>query len=145
MIRIAVVDDKINNRKVITDKLSRNNFFTVAFQAVNGEDFLQKISLMNLTSWNYKKQNPQIFRHYGPMAQDFYAAFGKDKYGVIGNDTTINSADFDGVNLIAIQALEKRTQKIQQLETDNTKLQKEVDDLKMRLQKLEAIIQKNQL
>jgi hypothetical protein len=22
------------------------------------------------------------FRHYGPMAQDFYAAFGKDKYGV---------------------------------------------------------------
>jgi Chaperone of endosialidase/Head domain of trimeric autotransporter adhesin len=115
------------------------------FEAVNGEDFLRKISLMNLTSWNYKKQNPQTFRHYGPMAQDFYAAFGKDKYGNIGNDTTINSSDFDGVNLIAIQALEKRTQKIHQLETDNTKLQKEVDDLKMRLQKLEAIIQKNQL
>ncbi|HOZ76679.1 MAG TPA: response regulator transcription factor [Ferruginibacter sp.] len=40
MIRVAIVDDKINNRKVITDKLSRNNFFTLAFQAVNGEDFL---------------------------------------------------------------------------------------------------------
>jgi DNA-binding NarL/FixJ family response regulator len=40
MIRVAIVDDKVNNRKVITDKLSRNNFFTLAFQAVNGEDFL---------------------------------------------------------------------------------------------------------
>ncbi|MBK8521939.1 MAG: response regulator transcription factor [Chitinophagaceae bacterium] len=43
MIRIAVVDDKINNRKVITDKLSRNNFFTLVFQAVDGEDFLQQM------------------------------------------------------------------------------------------------------
>lgn len=43
MIRVAVVDDKINNRKVITDKLLRNNFFTLAFQAVNGEDFLTQI------------------------------------------------------------------------------------------------------
>lgn len=40
MIRIAVVDDKIYNRKVITDKLSRNNFFILSFQAVDGEDFL---------------------------------------------------------------------------------------------------------
>jgi DNA-binding NarL/FixJ family response regulator len=43
MIRVAVVDDKINNRKIITDKLSRNNFFILAFQAVNGEDFLLQI------------------------------------------------------------------------------------------------------
>ncbi|MBP9097877.1 MAG: response regulator transcription factor [Ferruginibacter sp.] len=40
MIRVAVVDDKIYNRKVITDKLSRNNFFILSFQAVDGEDFL---------------------------------------------------------------------------------------------------------
>jgi DNA-binding NarL/FixJ family response regulator len=43
MIRVAVVDDKANNRKVITDKLSVNSFFAVAFQAVNGEDFLVKM------------------------------------------------------------------------------------------------------
>jgi hypothetical protein len=79
------------------------------FETVNGEDFLKKIAMMRLVSWNYKKQDPSIFRHYGPMAQDFYAAFGKDKYGTIGNDTTINSADFAGVSFIAIQALEKRT------------------------------------
>ena len=40
MIRVAVVDDKIYNRKVITDKLSRSNFFILSFQAVDGEDFL---------------------------------------------------------------------------------------------------------
>ncbi len=43
MIRVAVVDDKINNRKVIIDKLSRNNFFSIAFQAVNGGDFLTQM------------------------------------------------------------------------------------------------------
>lgn len=112
------------------------------FAAVNGEDFLGKIASMPLSSWNYKQQNPQIFRHYGPMAQDFYAAFGKDQYGTIGNDTTINSADFDGVNLIAIQALEKRTQKILQLEQENAALKKEQAELKARLEKLEAAILK---
>ena len=43
MIRVAIADDKINNRKVIADKLSRNNYFVVVFQAVNGEDFLTQM------------------------------------------------------------------------------------------------------
>ncbi|NOT52167.1 MAG: hypothetical protein HOP10_12915 [Chitinophagaceae bacterium] len=102
--------------------------------STDGEDFLKKIAKMELTSWNYKSQDARTFRHYGPMAQDFYAAFGKDKYGTIGNDTTINSADFDGVNLIAIQALEKRTtaQKLENDELKNMLLQirKEMDELK---------------
>jgi autotransporter adhesin len=96
----------------------------------NGEDFLKKISAMKLGSWNYISQNPLKQRHYGPMAQDFYAAFGTDELGTIGNDTTINSADFDGVNLIAIQALEKRTQKIEQLEKENGELKKMLLELR---------------
>lgn len=91
------------------------------FAEINGEDFLKKISGFHLTSWNYKKQDSKTFRHYGPMAQDFYAAFGKDEYGTIGNDTTINSADFAGVSFVAIQALEKRT----------AEYKKEVDELKI--------------
>jgi DNA-binding NarL/FixJ family response regulator len=43
MIRVAIVDDKINNRKVITDKLSRNSFFALTFQATNGNDFLTQM------------------------------------------------------------------------------------------------------
>jgi Chaperone of endosialidase/Head domain of trimeric autotransporter adhesin len=104
------------------------------FAEINGEDFLKKISNLHLTSWNYKKQNPATFRHYGPMAQDFYAAFGKDKYGTIGNDTTINSADFAGVSFIAIQALEKRTAEYKkenaELKAMLLQLRKEVDALK---------------
>src|SRR5438067_4126301 len=92
------------------------------FLPVDGETFLEKIAKMNLTTWNYKTQDPKIFRHYGPMSQDFYAAFGKDDLGTIGCDTLINQQDFIGVNLIAIQALEKRT----------TTLQKENDELKMK-------------
>jgi hypothetical protein len=104
------------------------------FAEINGEDFLKKISNFNLTSWNYKTQNPTTFRHYGPMAQDFYAAFGKDEYGTIGNDTTINSADFAGVSFVAIQALEKRTTEYKkenaELKAMLLHLRKEIDKLK---------------
>lgn len=97
------------------------------FAPVNGEDFLQKISKMNLTSWNYKGQDPKAFRHYGPMAQDFYKAFGQDVYGTIGTDTTINQADFDGVNLIAIQAL------VRKMEQMNSDLLAEIATIKAQL------------
>ena len=79
-----------------------------------------------------KSSTLSSLRSHGP---DFYAAFGKDKYGTIGNDTTINSTDFDRVNLIAIRALEKRTQKIQQLEKWEYKADERIRRLKRRLQK----------
>ncbi len=119
------------------------------FAQINGEDFLKKIAAFNLTSWNYKTQNPAIFRHYGPMAQDFYAAFGKDKYGSIGNDTTINSADFAGVSFIAIQALEKRTtnqeENINSVKKENAGLaarQEELEKLLKQQQQLIELLQK---
>jgi DNA-binding NarL/FixJ family response regulator len=46
MIRIAIVDDKLNNRRVIADKLLRNQFFTVIFEAVNGDGFLQQLKAL---------------------------------------------------------------------------------------------------
>ncbi|GAB4024659.1 tail fiber domain-containing protein [Spirosoma koreense] len=75
------------------------------FRKAEGASFLQKIPRMRLGSWNYKGQDARRYRHYGPMAQDFFAAFGHDELGTIGEDTSINQADFDGVNLIATQAL----------------------------------------
>ncbi len=54
MIRIAVADDKMNNRKVITDKLSRNHFFKLAFQAINGDDFLEQMQQLP------REQHPHI-------------------------------------------------------------------------------------
>ncbi|MES2774995.1 MAG: tail fiber domain-containing protein [Bacteroidota bacterium] len=123
------------------------------FAAVDGESFLQKIARFELTSWNYKTQDAKTFRHYGPMSQDFFAAFGKDAYGTIGNDTSINSADFAGVSFIAIQALEKRTAALQlesekskaktgKLEAENAALKNELVILKAALQYQNEILAK---
>ena len=46
MIRVAIVDDKANNRSVIADKLQRNHFFTISFQATNGEEFLDEMKAL---------------------------------------------------------------------------------------------------
>jgi DNA-binding NarL/FixJ family response regulator len=43
MIRVAITDDKLNNRSILADKLQRNPFFEISFQAVDGEDFLQQM------------------------------------------------------------------------------------------------------
>jgi hypothetical protein len=79
------------------------------FLPVNGEEVLKKIREFKLTSWNFIGHDPKQFRHYGPMAQDFFAAFGHDEVGTIGTSTTINSGDLAGILMVAVQALEKRT------------------------------------
>jgi hypothetical protein len=121
-----------NSWATISDRNKKENF-----AAVDGEAFLRKIAKFNLTSWNYKGQDPATHRHYGPMAQDFYAAFGTDKYGTIGNDTTISQADMEGVSFIAIQALVKENEalkaKINQLENKNSTLNNELNVLKAEL------------
>jgi hypothetical protein len=68
------------------------------------------------------------------MAQDFYAAFGRDEVGTIGTPTTINSGDMAGILLIAVQALETRT--AEQTEALDT-LKAENAKLKARLEALE--------
>jgi len=85
---------------VVSDVRKKENFLPA-----QGNRFLKSISKMPLTSWNYKGQDPKQFRHYGPMAQDFFKAFGKDALGTIGSDTMINQADLDGVTLVAIRQL----------------------------------------
>jgi hypothetical protein len=87
-----------------SDKMQKENF-----RAVDGETVLRKLGDVNITSWNYIGHDPERFRHYGPVAQEFYAAFGHDSMGTIGTPTTINSGDLEGILMIAVQALEKRT------------------------------------
>jgi hypothetical protein len=105
---------------------------------VNGEDVLNKISKFKLYTWNYKGQDAAKFRHYGPMAQDFHNAFGKDGIGNIGNDTLINQQDFLGVSFIAIQALEKRTEKIQQQQNEIDSLKNANNNLQQQLNNINA-------
>lgn len=85
------------------DKTKKENF-----KPVDGEDVLKKIQGLTLSSWNYIGQDAKQFRHYGPMAQEFFAAFGNDGIGTIGTPTTINSGDMAGVLMIAVQALAQK-------------------------------------
>jgi hypothetical protein len=101
-----------------SDKTKKENF-----QPVDAEGVLKKIQNLDVTSWNYIGNDPQQFRHYGPMAQDFFAAFGHDDVGTIGTPTTLTSGDIDGILMIAVKALQ----------TENAQL-------KERLEKLEHFI-----
>lgn len=122
----------------ISDKNRKENF-----EPLNGDEVLQKIAKMNFTSWNYKMQDPKTYRHYGIMAQDFYNAFGKDKYGTIGNDTTVNPIDMIGIDMAAIQALEKRTSELQQANEDlKITFHAETAELKRRIILLEQLLDK---
>ena len=105
----------------VSDKNKKENF-----EVVDAEKILCQVAQLPLSRWNYKSQ-PNTTRHIGPMAQDFYAAFGLDG---IGNDTTINTTDIDGVNMAAIQALEKRTRELQ-LENDQLRAKLQAMDNKM--------------
>ena len=48
MIRIAIVDDKINNRVIIKDKLGQNTFFKIILEATNGEEFLIQMKSLSV-------------------------------------------------------------------------------------------------
>jgi hypothetical protein len=59
---------------------------------------LEKVAELPISRWSYKTERG--VRHVGPMAQDFYAAFGVGE-----DDKHITSIDEDGVALAAIKAL----------------------------------------
>jgi len=116
----------------ISDSTKKENFLQLEEEGV-----LQKIaSFPKLGTWNYKGQDKRKFRHYGPMAQDFFAAFGNDDFGRVGCDTLIASADMMGINFSAIYALEKRTASQKKL---IEKQQQEINKLKEQVAKLNSL------
>jgi len=96
----------------VSDRNQKENF-----KPVDAEEVLEKIREIPVQSWNYIGHDPKEFRHYGPVAQDFFAAFGHDDIGTIGTPTTINSGDMQGILMIAVQALEKRLARLEHVLT----------------------------
>jgi hypothetical protein len=92
------------------------------FRPVDGEEVLKKLRGLNLRSWNYVGDDPRRFRHYGPVAQEIFAAFGRDEVGTCGTPTTINSGDEAGILMVAVQALEKRTAEVEDLKAQIAEL-----------------------
>jgi hypothetical protein len=114
---------------VVSDRNKKENF-----KNIDAENILNKLSKINIQSWNYKTQDPDI-RHIGIVAQDFYHNFG---YGE--SDTTVTSIDLAGVNMVAVQGLIGRTEKLSEqnrellLQVSNQ--QSEIDQLKEMVNKL---------
>jgi Chaperone of endosialidase len=69
------------------------------FAPVDSVSILEAVAKLPITTWSMKGDAQQT-PHMGPVAQDFYAAFGLGE-----NDITINRADAQGVTLAAVQGL----------------------------------------
>jgi trimeric autotransporter adhesin len=104
----------------VSDRAVKENF-----ARVDGEDILLRLRSVPVTSWNYIAEGSQT-RHIGPMAQDWHAAFALND-----DPLTINQGDLDGVNLAAVQALERRT----------AEQATEIAELRARLARLEALLE----
>ena len=103
---------------ILSDREVKENF-----EDIDPREILEQVAALPLAAWNYKA-DPGQRRYIGPVAQDFHSAFG------LGNETTINTLDTDGVALAAIQGLNA---KVDELEAENL-------ELKQRLERLEALL-----
>lgn len=122
----AVLPPGSGSWAMLSDRTVKTNLSTV-----DETQILQKLNQLTISEWSYLSQDASI-RHIGPMAGDFYAAFG------VGEDShTINSVDADGIALVAIQGLYRQ---LKDKETEIENQQRRIDDLERRL----AIIEKTQ-
>lgn len=102
------------------------------FATVDGQEVLDRLATVPVLTWNYKSDDAAI-RHMGPMAQDFYAAFGLGK-----DEAHLAPLDANGVALAAIQALSKQ---VQTQATHIVTLEAQQAALLKRLEALEALVQ----
>jgi len=91
---------------------------------------LAKVSALPVTIWRYKTERG--VRHVGPMAQDFYAAFGVGE-----DDRHITSIDEDGVALAAIKA---QSHQIGDLRSANELLKARLDALEREVAHLRSSV-----
>jgi hypothetical protein len=130
----CILDDATGwNCSSVSDRSAKT-----AFAPIDNQSILERVADLPIASWQYRGDESQR-RHIGPVAQDFYAAFGLGS-----GDTTISTVDADGVAFAAIQGLytqnQEQAEHIADLEAENADLQTQVDDLEARLSALEAAL-----
>jgi len=111
------------------------------FTAIDGSDILIRICRLPITRWNYKGE--QTFNtHIGPMAQDFYRIFHT------GNDSlAISTIDPAGVALVGVQQLQKENEelksKLEKLEKQNAAQQSRIDSMASEMDEIKSLINTN--
>jgi hypothetical protein len=112
---------------LVSDRNEKEGFISVDARAV-----LDKVAHLPISEWRYKSQTDA--RHIGPVAQDFYEAFGLGR-----DDKHITSVDADGVALAAIKGLnEKLEQQAREKDQRIADLEKQMGELKEMLSRLTA-------
>lgn len=106
-----------------------------AIVPVDGLQVLEALMNVPVSRWNYVGQEESV-HHIGPMAQDFYAAFG------LGQDEYyISSVDADGVALASIQGLyqivQEKENQIKALQSEKANQQEQLEALEKRISSLE--------
>ncbi len=105
----------------LSSRTSKTNLVAVATDGV-----LEQLSRLPIWTWNYLRSN-QGDRHIGPVAEDFYAAFG---FGT--SERQLAPSDVAGVALAATQALQReviaRDRTIAGLEARLARLEKMLTD-----------------
>lgn len=107
------------------------------FEALDPMTVLARLDTLPISVWTYKED--VAARHMGPVAEDFYQAFGLG-----ANNKTIAPGDKAGVALAAVQGLNRvvaqKDQEIGQLEAQLGDLQLQNQKLEARLAALEALL-----
>ena len=99
---------------------------------VEPREILEALVRIPIETWNYKFEDQSI-RHIGPMAQDFYAAFGLGD-----SDEVIYHVDAIGICMSSIKGLYTL---IQEQAEQITQLQEELDQQATQIEKLRNLIQ----
>lgn len=133
---LTMADGAYENGGTWTNASDRN--LKENFAPIDNATVLAKINAMPIEKWNYKSEGKNVL-HLGPVAQDFYAAFGLGQ-----DDKHISTVDEGGVALAAIQELYRQLQQkdaqIHQLSAQVEQLQQlqqTVQVLSTRLSKIE--------
>jgi hypothetical protein len=103
----------------VSDRAAKSNIAPLDVANV-----LEKVATLPVSVWSYRSEDARI-RHVGPMAQDFYAAFGVGE-----DDRHITTIDEDGVALAAIKGLyAKSNRENRELRAQIGSMHREVEDL----------------
>jgi hypothetical protein len=136
---LKVAGTVTGNLVLNSDRAVKTDFSPVDVRAV-----LAKVAALPITGWHYQSESG--VKHVGPMAQDFYAAFGTG-----ADDKHIAVVDEGGVALAAIQGLnEKLNEKDAVIRRQGSTIGEqgariqeqagEIAELKTRLEKLEQLL-----
>jgi hypothetical protein len=100
-------------------------------EPVDSGALLKRLTELPIHQWRFRSESADV-KHVGPMAQDFYEAFGLG-----GVPTAIATVDADGIALAAIQGLNRKlTEELERRDTEIADLRQQLSEVKSLLREI---------